>query len=85
MDTEDTETLVKNFLNKFFEKTNDKNDKLKFVTIWRCFCNNPDLYFKKRWKRSEIIGYINTLPDIKYSGAQHSNYLAGWRIKTEYI
>lgn len=81
----DTETLVNNFLNDYFEKTNDEKDKVKFVTLWKCLCNNPDLYFNKLIKRRNIVGYLNTLPDIKYSGNLHSNYLAGWRLKTEYI
>ncbi len=84
MDTEDTETIVNKYLNEYFEKTNDEKDMLKFVTIWKFLCNNP-VYFKKLIKRKNIIGYLNTMPDIKYSGALHSNYLAGWRVKTEYI
>jgi len=75
-----TEELVNLYLNECFEKTNNETDILKFETIWRCLCNNPE-YFNKLIKRKNIILYLNKLPGITYSANLHSNYLRGWRPK----
>ena len=76
----DTETLVNQYLNDCFEKTDNEKDILKFETIWRCLCSNPE-YFNKLIKRRNIITHLNTLPGITYSAQLHSNYLRGWRPK----
>lgn len=83
METEpDTKTLVNKYIDEFFEKTNDEKDKLKFEVIWRILCINP-YHFKKLIKRKNIVTYLNTLPDVRYSSSLHCNYLAGWRIKPD--
>lgn len=76
----ETETLINTYMNECFEKTDNKNDILKFETIWRCLCSNPE-YFDKLIKRRNIITHLNTLDGITYTAQLHSNYLQGWRLK----
>ena len=73
----ETETLINKYINECFEKTDNENDILKFETIWRCLCSNPE-YFNELIKHRNVVTKLNNL--LEFSGQLHSNYLRGWRV-----